>query len=159
MLRDMLPTMLRDMLPTLTLVAGALTVLVLLFVITPQRFIRWLAFGLCLSLLPLVLVAMSHWAHGKDFLEVLTTKELLVVGFTLSGAAGVDALTATGRFPSIRHGLGSFTILFTMFLVGFYWMVETKTHNFSDELIASLELISYVLAAFLSFFSELLAGP
>ena len=88
---------------------------------------------------------------------MLTTDELLAVGFTLSGAAGAVALLAEGANQRIKRWIGGVTLLCAIVIAGFYLLIKTGSHHLSDELVKYAELMSYSVAAFLSFCSEIVA--
>jgi hypothetical protein len=142
--------------------AALATVVVILsvFHFVPPRFIRWVLCGLLLSLLPLFLVALSTWKQGsEEFSQAFLTEELLAVGLTLAGAAGVEAFAAPPPFQPIRRGIGLTTILVAMTCVGLYVLFKIGGQNLSREFVKQIELIAFCSAAILSLFSVLVAGP
>jgi peptidoglycan hydrolase-like protein with peptidoglycan-binding domain len=97
---------------------------------------------------------------GLSFFKILTTEELLAVAFTLSGASGINALTASSPSRSFRFRkivVGSITVFSAFTTVTLYLVFKSHTHHVSEVFVGHLEAMLFFLTVILAAASEIVA--
>ena len=126
-----------------------------------MRVIGWVFSGLILSIIPLVVVAVTKIdaTTGATFWGAITDEELLAVAFTLAGASGIDALISTSH-PALRAlqiPVGCMAMLAAIAGAAFYIVFRLHAHHMSPEETRALEGALYIGSALLALGSEAVA--